>query len=109
MKQEKIQRLQFLEQNLQSVVMQKQTFQMDFSENVLAIDEIGKTKDSVYKIIGQLMINSPRDKILKELEDKQKLLDMRIKSLEEQEKLMRKDIQEMRDEILGELKKKESA
>lgn len=105
--QEEIQQLQLLEQNLQVMVMQRQTFQMDFDENVSAINEIKKTKDSVYKIIGQLMISSPKDKVLKELEDKQKLIEMRIKSLEKQEEMLQKQFQEMKERVLGRLKKSE--
>lgn len=106
MEQQKIQQLQFLEQNLQAIMMQKQTFQMDFDENTLAINEIKKTKDSVYKIIGQIMINSPKDKVIKELEEKQKLIEMRVQSLKKQEEMMQKQLQDMKDEVLNGLDKK---
>lgn len=109
MEQQKIQQLQFLEQNLQAIVMQKQTFQMDFDENISAINEIKRTKDSVYKIIGQLMINCPKDEVLKELEDKQKLIKIRVKSLEKQEGMLQEQLQEMKDTILSKLKKGDSS
>ena len=53
---EKIQQMQFMEQNLQSILMQKQAFQMEISETTSALNEVEKSKDDVYKIVGQLMI-----------------------------------------------------
>ena len=108
MEQKKIQKLQFLEQNLQTVAMQRQSFEMDFDENISAINEIGETKGPIYKIVGQLMISSPKDKILKELKEKEKLIKMRIKMLGDQESILQKQLQEIKSEFLNSLEKNNS-
>jgi len=105
MDESKVQEMQLIEQNLQNVLMQKQAFQMESSENKAAIKEIKVSSEGVYKIIGNLMLKSDKKKVEEELEDKQRLLDLRIKSLESQEKIMMKQLEKLRDEMLKSKKK----
>ncbi len=81
----KIQEIQFLEQNLQGLMFQKQAFQVEISETKAALKELEKSDEEVFKVVGQLMIKSDKAKIKIDLEEKQKLLEIRIKSLETQE------------------------
>jgi prefoldin beta subunit len=97
----KIQEMQFIEQNLQSILMQKQSFQMELGENSAALREIEKAGDEVYKIIGQLMIKSDKNKIIEELKNKEKLLDVRLKSLETQEESLLAQSKTIRKQIIG--------
>ena len=99
MEESKIQEMQILEQNLQNLLLQKQAFQMELSETKAALKEIEKAKDEVFKIIGQLMIKTNKDKVKKDLSDKQKILDMRIKTIEKQESTLSKKIEEIREEL----------
>ena len=99
--QEKIQELQMLEQNLQAIMMQKQGFQMEAAETSSALEEVKASKEDAYKIIGQLMIKMPRDKILKELEEKKEMLDSRLASFEKQEEQFLKRAENLRDEIFN--------
>lgn len=96
----KIQELNFLEQNFQSLLMQKQAFQMELSETESAIEEIESSGEEIYKIIGQIMIKSDRKKIKDELENKKRLFNLRIKSIEKQENNLTKKIESLRQEIL---------
>ena len=64
---QKIQEMQLLEQNLQNILMQKQAFQMEQAETDSAVKEIESAGDEVFKIIGQLMIKSDKEKIKEEL------------------------------------------
>lgn len=100
MDQNKIQRLQFLEQNLQSVLAQKKAFAMEFSENESAMEAVSTSNDKIYKIIGQLMIVQNRDKAIEELENKKKLIQTRIDMLGKQEELIEKEIVKIREEII---------
>lgn len=102
----KIQELQFLEQNLQNVLFQKQAFEMEFSEAQSAINEITNSSGEVFKIVGQLMIKSDSKKILEEMRNKEKLIEIRIKSLEKQENSFSEKINLIREEILKNQKKK---
>ncbi len=99
--QNKFQEMQFLEQNLQNLLMQKQAFQMDLSETQNAINEIEKSGDETFKVIGQLMIKSNKDDVIKELKNKEKLIDSRLKSLEKQEESFSNKLESLRKETLG--------
>ena len=83
-KQNKIQEVQIIEQNLQNLLLQKQAFQMEISETKAAKKEIEKSED-IFKIIGQLMIKTDKEKTMEELMNKEKILDLRMKSIEKQE------------------------
>ena len=80
-----IQEVQFLEQNLQNLFFQKQAFQMELTETQSALREIENSKEDAYKLIGQLMIRVPKSKILEELSEKEKFLNLKISNLEKQE------------------------
>ena len=96
---EKIQEMQILEQNIQNILLQKQSFQMELSETNAALKEIEKADDEVFKIIGQLMIKTEKSKIKKELEDKKKILDLKIKTMDKQEALLSDKIEKIRQEL----------
>ena|SRR3989344_4073161 len=100
-KDKKIQEIQILEQNLQNLLLQKQAFQMEISETIAAKREIEMAGEDVFKIIGQLMIKSDKSRIKDELSNKEKLLDLRIKSFEKQEISLIEKIDSLRKEILG--------
>lgn len=96
----KIQEMQMLEQNLQNMLFQKQAFQMELSENKSALEEIEKTSDDVFRIVGQLMIKTDRKKILEELSNKEKILSMRMKAIEKQESSMIERLESLKEEII---------
>ena len=96
----KIQELQLLEQSLQNTLMQKQTFQMELSETQAALGELKNSGDEVFKIIGQLMIKSEKSKITDDLENKEKILNLRISTLEKQENSLTEKFEDLRKEIL---------
>lgn len=104
----RIEELQILEQQLQHFLMEKQTMQVELNEAENAISELKKTNDEVYKIIGEVMLKSDKDKLIKELEEKKKILGIRINSVEKQEKLMSSKTEEIRTEIQTELSEKKS-
>lgn len=99
-KQEKIQEMQFLEQNLQNLLMQKQSFQIELSESESASKEIENSGDEVFKIIGQLMVKTDKAKLKKELAEKEKMLNLRIKTIEKQEDSLIKQLDKLRDEVI---------
>ncbi len=99
MAEEKLPEAQFLEQNLQSIILQKQAFQMESAETKAAIKELEKAGDEVFKIIGQMMIKSDKAKMKEELENKEKLIDTRLKNLQEQEANIMKELGSMRKEV----------
>lgn len=100
---EKIQQLQALEQNMQNFLMQRQQFQMQLVEVDSALDEI-KNKDSVYRIIGNIMVSSNKEDVKNELEEKKKLLEIRVSNLEKQEQRLKEKANKLREGILHSLK-----
>ena len=99
----KIQQLQLLEQNLQNIIMQKQSFQMQLMENENALGELEKTKKDAYKIVGTIMISANKDDLKKELKEQKEILDVRIRSLEKQEKTFQEKAEELQKEVMKEI------
>lgn len=99
MDENKIQEMQILEQKLQNSILQKQAFQMELAETGSALKEIEKSHDEVYKIIGQLMIKVEKGRIHEELQEKGKILELRIKSFEKQEASLSQQLEKIRDEL----------
>lgn len=95
----KIQELQIFEQNLQNILMQKQAFQIEFNEIENAISELKKTEDEVYKVVGGIMLRSDKASLNSELEEKKKLLKIRIDSLEKQNKLIEDKAEKLKKDV----------
>lgn len=101
----KIQEMNILEQNLQNILYQKQAFELELDETNSSLNELEKSDGEVFKIIGQLMIKTEKSRIKNELLEKQKILDMRIKSFEKQETYLREKLDKIREELADSLKK----
>lgn len=104
---QKIGQLQLMEQNLQNFLMQKQTFQTQLFEIENALKELEKTTDKTYKIVGTIMIASKKEDLIKELKEKKSIVELRIKSLEKQEKTIKEKASQMQTDIMSQLKNKE--
>jgi len=101
---EKIQEMQMYEQNFQNLMVQKQAFQIEFSETENALSEISKSKDEVFKMIGQIIIKTDKEKVEKELKQKKDLLSLRLKSIEKQESELTKEIEELKEDVMKRIK-----
>jgi len=104
---EKIQNLQAMERGLQQLLLQKQTFQAQLMEIESAQEEIKKS-DTVYKIVGNIMLKADRQSMEKELKEKNETLNLRIKNIEKQEESAREKAKKLRGEVLEEIKDKQS-
>ena len=100
MNQNKIQEMQILEQSLQNLLLQKQSFQMELSETQNALNEIEKSPE-VYKIIGQMMMKTEKPKMKEELTDKEKLLNLRVSTIEKQEDSLSEKLEKLREEVFN--------
>ncbi|HRZ85697.1 MAG TPA: prefoldin subunit [Candidatus Paceibacterota bacterium] len=99
----KIQNLQILEQGFQNLVIQKQSFQVELNETDTALEEVTKTKEDVFRVLGQIMIKAEKEQLKKELKEKRDILELRLKSIEKQELSMREDVERLRGEIVNKL------
>lgn len=100
----KIEELQLTEQNLQNLLLQKQVFQLELVETQTALEELKKSEGDAFKIVGSLMIKAEKGALEKELSKKKELLELRIKSIEKQEKELREELNKKRSEILKNMK-----
>ncbi len=95
-----IQEIQMLEQNFEQLMQQKHLFNMELSETDLALKEIEKSEGDLFKIVGgQVVIKTSKEKLTTDLNHKKELIELRMKSMESQEKefsdrmeILRKDI-----------------
>lgn len=102
-----IEELHMLEQHLQRFLAQKQMIQVELEEINNALSEIEKTKDDVYKILSGVMLKTDRNSLKRELDEKKKLFELRINSIEKQEKILEEKVNKLRDKITSALSKEE--
>jgi len=93
-----------LEQSIQNLFLQKQVFQLELNETQKALEEIKDSRGDIFKIIGQLMIKTDGEKVEKELEGREKMLDLKLKSLEKQEKTIVERADDVRKEVIKNIK-----
>ena len=96
--QERLLRLQQVQQTLQSVLNQKQQVEVESTEIEQALSELQKMPDDavIYKAIGTLLVKSEKAKITTELNERKELLNTRATVLGKQEERLRtqqKDLQ----------------
>ena len=102
---EKVQQLQLLQQNLQSINAQQQQLQDQALELESAASEL-KASKKAYRIIGNLMIEDAPEKIIKGLNEKLEMVNMRLKNFNESEEKLKKNINLLQKEVILELKVK---
>lgn len=103
---EAIGEFQILEQQLRGLLSQKQMVQIELQEVLNALEELNKTKDEVYKVLSGIMIRAEKSVLKKELEEKKKLAELRINSIEKQEKILEEKTGKLKDKINASIGKK---
>jgi len=98
---EQLARFDQLQQNLQAILMQKQSVEAELSEIEKATDALKKStpEDTVYKSAGNILIKVNRDEMLKELEERRELANTRVLVLSKQESRVRGSVKELQDKI----------
>jgi prefoldin beta subunit len=103
--QERLLRLQQLQQTLQSVLAQKQQVELEMSEIDQASTELQKLADDavVYKATGSLMIRAEKTKMIAELSERKDLLNTRVTILAKQEERLRSQLKELQTKLQQDL------
>ena len=103
--QERLLRLQQLQQTLQSVLAQKQQVELEMSEIDQASTELQKLADDavVYKATGSLMIKAEKTKMVTELSERKDLLNTRVTILAKQEERLRSQLKELQTKLQQDL------
>ena len=108
--QEQITKMQQSQQNLQSIMTQKQQVEMENIEANRALDELKKANndDQVFKFAGSILIKSDSKTLIDELEEKKELSKTKTIVLTKQEERIKASLQEQEKKIQGMLKNQSS-
>jgi len=97
---EMVNQFQMYQQQLQSVLIQKETLRLQSIEIDKALEELNATKEEkAYKITGQIMISKTVDELKKELNESKELVDVRTKSLEKIEEKINSKLTELQEKL----------
>ena len=99
--QEQLARLQQTQQNLQSIMMQKQQLESEKLETEKALEELKKASDneSVFKHAGTIMIKSNKKDLIDELEEQVELAKTKSSLLVKQEERLKTTLKEQETKI----------
>ncbi len=99
--QEQLMKMQQTQQNLQSVMAQKQQIVMEIAESDKALEELKKAADddTVYKHAGSVLIKSNKKELIAELEERKELANTRSTVLDKQEARIKESMQEQEAKI----------
>ena len=103
--QERLLRLQQLQQTLQSILAQKQQVEMEKTEVEQTVAELQKTADGavIYKAIGSLLVKAEKPKVTEELVERKELLETRSTVLGRQEERIRNQVKEAQTKLQEDL------
>jgi len=97
---ELIGQLQSLQQQMQTVVFQKESLKLQDMEIHKAMEELDKTKDTTaYKITGQIMVSKPIEELKKELSETSEDVHVKLKSLEKSEEKINNKLKELQTKL----------
>jgi prefoldin beta subunit len=103
--QERLLRLQQLQQTLQTILAQKQQVEMEKTEVDQTLAELQKTADDsvIYKAIGSLLVKAEKAKVTEELNERKSLLDTRSTVMARQEERIRSQVKEAQTKLQEDL------
>ncbi|HTY75037.1 MAG TPA: prefoldin subunit beta [Candidatus Nanoarchaeia archaeon] len=103
--QERLMRLQQLQQTLQTVLQQKQQVDMEASEIDQTLAELQKTADEaiIYKQAGSLLIKTEKAKVVADLNERKDLLSTRQTVMTRQEERMRTQLKDLQNQLQSDL------
>lgn len=107
---EQLARYDQVQQNLQSVLIQKQQVEMELAETEKALEELAKATDSegIYKFAGNLLVKVEKDAVTKELDEKKELGSTRKMVLAKQEGRFRENLKDLQVKIDDAVKGKQA-
>ena len=95
--QEQLLKMQQAQQNLQSIMAQKQQLEFEQLESDKALEELKKAgdDDDVYKHAGSILIKSTKKVLIAEIEERKELANTRTTVLAKQETRIKETIKEL--------------
>jgi len=100
--QNQIAQFQQLQQQLQAILSQKFQMEAQLREVENTLEELGKvTEDTpIYRNVGSLLIKAnEKESVVKDIEDSKETLEVRVKTLNRQEKQMRERYENLQEQL----------
>ncbi len=99
--QEQLAKMQQSQQNLQTIMAQKQQLDIEKLETDKALEELQKTSedDAVYKHAGSILIKSKKSELIADLEERKELSKTRATVLAKQEERVKESLKEQEAKI----------
>lgn len=93
--------MQQLQQNLQSIMVQKQHLETEQLETDRALEALKKAGDgdAVYKAAGSILVKSDKGALIAELEERKELANTRLTVLAKQEARLKENLKEAETKI----------
>jgi len=94
-------RFQQLQQTLNVILAERQRLEAELLEVKDALEALEKSPDDalVYKAVGPVLIQSSKQKLIEELNEKKELAETRLKLLEKQEQRTREQLDSLQKEL----------
>lgn len=104
--QQRLLRLQQLQQTLQAVLAQKQQLELKLTEVEQALSELEKLTAAaiIYKSIGSLLVKAEKGNVTTELNEQKDLLNMRVNVLGKQEERLRSQVKDLQTKLQHDLR-----
>jgi len=98
---EQLERYEQLQQNLQSILVQKQQIDLESIEINKALEELNKSADDVkvYKSAGTVMVSSNKADVVKNLTESKDLSNTKITVLNKQEERLKESLKEVQEKL----------
>ncbi len=99
--QEQLVKMQQAQQNLQSILAQKQQLEMERVESEKALEELKKATDDdvIYKHAGSILVQSNKKDLIAEIEERKELANTRSTVLTKQEARIKENLKEQEAKI----------
>nr|WP_319375235.1 prefoldin subunit beta [uncultured Methanoregula sp.] len=93
--------LQQIQQQLQTILQQKAQYEMAVREAKRAEEEISESAEDavMYMTVGTVMLQKKKEVVKAKLTEKVETLELRIKSLEKQEKMLQGKFEQMQAQL----------
>ena len=103
-KQNTLAEAQAYQQQVQGILMQKESMSLQLAEIKKALEELSKTTETeIFKMSGPILIKAKKLDVKKELAEKEDLINVRMKSLEKTEKRAKERLEELKEKLTKEM------
>ena len=92
--------MQVLQQQLQLIMLQKNQLKLQQEEIDHAIREIESATGDMYRLVGPILLQSKKEEVVKDLQERKSLIDSRLQVFDKQETRMKKNL----DDAMKDLK-----